>query len=214
MWNMSGNSCNRLVAERLERSRHEAHIKALESTRGMVDSRKPRDHTHLRHKAKTKKLQEDRAAEIQLENRILLQKMLTIDTKPSQMMQALQAPPPSRTLHGIAQRRELDRITDANQEMLKRLQAAKPTIDPLKWEDEEVDRQALKFRLSQNSSRGRVARLRMPTTLPRLPNLSPTYSARRPLDEEWAELTGPELDQRVREMEGLDPHREVHAITD
>ncbi|CAK0802174.1 unnamed protein product, partial [Prorocentrum cordatum] len=137
MWNMAGNACNRLVAERMEMRKHEAHLRALENTRGAVDSKKPRrgDHVHLRHKAKTKKLQEDRAADIQLENRILLQKMLSIDTKPSQAFKDLQAPPPARTLHGVAQRRELDRITDANQSLLQRLQNAKPTIDPIKWED-------------------------------------------------------------------------------
>merc|ERR1712061_501164 len=52
--------------------------------------------------------------------------------------------------------------TDANQELLGRLQNAKPTVDPRAWEDEEVDRQALKFRLSQNASRGRLQKLRMP----------------------------------------------------
>ncbi|CAK0802178.1 unnamed protein product, partial [Prorocentrum cordatum] len=209
MWNMAGNACNRLVAERMEMRKHEAHLRALENTRGAVDSKKPRDHVHLRHKAKTKKLQEDRAADIQLENRILLQKMLSIDTKPSQAFKDLQAPPPARTLHGVAQRRELDRITDANQSLLQRLQNAKPTIDPIKWEDEEVDRQALKFRLSQNSSRARIARLRLPTTLPRIPGAGSSMSARRPVDEEWAELTAAELDQKVREMEGLEPRREA-----
>jgi hypothetical protein len=209
MWNMAGNSCNRLIAERMEARKHEAHLRALENTRGTLDHKKPRDHVHLRHKAKTKKLQEDRAADIQLENRILLQKMLSIDTKPSQAFKDMQAPPPARSFHGVAQRRELARITEANQSMLQRLQNAKPTIDPMKWEDEEVDRQALKFRLSQNSSRARIARLRLPTTLPRIPGVGPSFSARRPVDEEWAELTGAELDQKVREMEGLEPHREA-----
>merc|ERR1719296_260106 len=103
-------------------------------SRTVVDSKKPKEHVHLRNKVKTKKLQEDRAAEIQLENRILLQKMLNIDTKPGEVAKGLSAPRPAQTLHGPHQRRELDRITDANQEFLKRLQGAKPTIDPMKWE--------------------------------------------------------------------------------
>merc|ERR1711953_1353439 len=101
--------------------RHERHIRALEGTRGMVDHSAPREHSHLRSKPKTRKLQEDRAAEVQLENRILLQKMLNIDTKPSQFSGeslASQRVAP-RSLHGGANRRELDRITHENQALLK-----------------------------------------------------------------------------------------------
>lgn len=199
-WNMS--ACNRLVAERMENNKHDKHLRALEGTRGMVDHTAPKEHKHLRSKPKTRKLQEDRAAEIQLENRILLQKMLNIDTKPSQFSsEALtsQRVPP-RSLHGESQRRELDRITEANQDLLKRLQSAKASIDPNRWEDEEVDRQALKFRLSQNSCRGRVPKLRMPdrpTGSDRLPRISGLqYSS-----DDWAELSNAELDNRLRQFE-------------
>ena len=41
----------------------------------------PQEFPHLKHKMKTRELQKDRANEIQLENRILLQKMLNIDTR-------------------------------------------------------------------------------------------------------------------------------------
>ncbi|CAE7581368.1 Cfap97d1 [Symbiodinium natans] len=156
-------TCNRLVAERTELRRHEKHLQALESTRGLVDAKQPKEHTHLRNKLKTRKLQEDRAAEIQLENRILLQKMLNIDTKPSQISDAqMSTATRPRSLHGESQRREAGRIAAENQALLQRLQNTKPSIDPRAWDEEEVDRQALKFRLSQNSSAGRVMKLRMP----------------------------------------------------
>lgn len=199
-WNLT--ACNRLVAERIESNRHDKHIRALEGTRGMVDSSAPKEHTHLRSKPKTRKLQEDRAAEIQLENRILLQKMLNIDTKPSQFssdnMTSSRVQP--RSLHGEAQRRELDRITTENQDLLKRLQNAKASIDPRGWEDEEVDRQALKYRLSQNSCRGRAARLRMPDRgsgsdrLPRIGGMP--YGT-----DDWAGLSNSELDSKLRQLE-------------
>jgi len=199
--------CNRLVHERMESRQHERHIRALETTRGMVDAATPQDHPHLRSKLKTRKLQEDRASEIQLENRILLQKMLNIDTKPSDLScEALTsqrlAP---RSLNGGAQRKELERITNANQDLLRRLQTAKPSIDPSKWEEDEMDRQALKYRLSQNSCRGRVPRLRMPDRviserLPRIGGPSMNFH-----ENDWAELTNQELDQRLREAEGRAP---------
>jgi len=201
IWTMS--SCNRLVAERIEGKRHEKHLRALESTRGMVDSTEPQQHPHLRSKPKTRKLQEDRAAEIQLENRILLQKMLNIDTKPSELGAQMSAGhTQARSLHGGAQRKELDRITNANQDLLKRLQSAKASIDPRQWEDEEVDRQALKYRLSQNSCRGRAPNLALPPkyTAGKLPRIGGSLNGRF-AEDEWAELTNNELDKKLREME-------------
>lgn len=201
IWTMS--SCNRLVAERIEGKRHEKHLRALESTRGMVDSAEPQQHPHLRSKPKTRKLQEDRAAEIQLENRILLQKMLNIDTKPSELgAQMVGGQMQARSLHGGAQRKELDRITAANQDLLKRLQGAKASIDPRQWEDEEVDRQALKYRLSQNSCRGRAANLALPPRITegKLPRIGGSLNGRFNEDE-WAELTNNELDKKLRDME-------------
>lgn len=200
IWNVS--ACNRLVAERMENNRHDKHLRAIEGTRGIVDHHAPKEHKHLQNKLKTKKLQEDRAAEIQLENRILLQKMLSIDTKPTDLSsEALvnQRVPP-RSLTGNVQRRELDRITGANQQLLKRLQTTKGTYDPRTWEDEEVDRQALKFRLSQNACRGRATKLRMPDRpqaserLPRIPGLQ--YG-----NEDWTSLSDAELDHRLRLIE-------------
>mmetsp|Transcript_58850 Transcript_58850/g.127302 ORF Transcript_58850/g.127302 Transcript_58850/m.127302 type:complete len:218 (-) Transcript_58850:292-945(-) len=200
-WNMR--SCNRHVEERILYSQHEKHIRALEGTRGMVDHTTPKEVGHLRHKLKSKKLQEDRAAEIQLENRILLQKMLSIDTKPSPLSsdvlsnQRVQV----KSLHGEAHRRELDRITTDNQAFLCRLQGAKPSVDPRSWETEEQDRQALKFRLSQNSCRARCPKLRMPERpmpekLPKIGGPGGAQSA-----DAWAALTNRELDAQLRQLE-------------
>lgn len=198
-WNMS--CCNRLVNERMENNKHEKHIRALETSKGRVDAAPPAAQIHLKSKPKTRKLQEDRASEIQLENRILLQKMLNIDTKPSTLSsEALtnQRVAP-RSLHGNAHRRELDRITEANQELLKRLQTTKPSIDPRSWEDEEMDRQALKFRLSQNSCRGRVPKLRVPSSVGPLPRIPGPHSQFH--ESDWAELTNSELDKHLRDAE-------------
>lgn len=170
----------------------------------MVDHGPPREHPHLRSKPKTKKLQEDRAAEIQLENRILLQKMLNIDTKPSNLsvdsLTSQYIPP--RSLHGGSQQRELEQITGENHELLKRLQNAKPSINVGVWDDAEVDRQALKFRLSQNSCRGRVQRLQMPerSMNEKLPKIDGSQSARN-ADNDWAELTNSELNNYLKQLE-------------
>jgi len=202
IWNLT--PCNRLVAQRIEERRHEKHLHALGNTKTMVDHNPPKEHNHLRSKLKTKKLQEDRAAEIQLENRILLQKMLNIDTKPSQFSgeTLMSQRVPLKSLHGEAQRRELDRITNANQDMLKRLQNARPSIAPREWEDDEMDRQALKFRLSQNSSRARVLKLPMPSReLPGAPHLPRITESSKNTNDDWANLSNGELDRQLLELE-------------
>lgn len=202
LWNLT--SCNRLVQERLTGRQHERHCRALESARGLIDHKPPDEQTHLKSKAKKQKLQEDRAAEIQLENRILLQKMLNIDTKPSQFsadaMSASRHAP--RSMHGPGQRKELDRITTDNQELLKRLQNVRSSVDPRIWDEQEMDRQALKYRMSQNSCRGRPLKLPMPqktigmSNLPRI-----TGQGGRFREDDWARLTNSELDDKLLEFE-------------
>lgn len=202
LWNQS--SCNRLIAERIESRRHSKHISAVSGTRAQTDHSAPEEQIHLKNKVKTKKLQEDRAAEIQLENRILLQKMLNIDTKPSQFsadaMSASRHAP--RSMHGPGQRKELDRITTDNQELLKRLQNVRSSVDPRIWDEQEMDRQALKYRMSQNSCRGRPLKLPMPqktigmSNLPRI-----TGQGGRFREDDWARLTNSELDEKLLEFE-------------
>ena len=84
----AGQACaNRITAERLERDQHEKHLAALRHVKCSIDNRPPPVHTHLANKLKTKKLQEDRAQEIQLENRrrslLVSQDELTIYETPS-----------------------------------------------------------------------------------------------------------------------------------
>merc|ERR1712232_535463 len=208
LWSMS--ACNRLVNERNESRKHAKHIDALERTKAATDHTAPKEHSHLKDKSKAKRMQQERAAEIQLENRILLQKMLNIDTKPSQFSAenySARSAPPSRTLHGEKHRRELDRITTANQNLLNRLQNAKPSIDVRCWEEEEMDRQALKYRLSQNSCRGRALKLPMPqgrvlADVHQLPRLG--IQSGRFHEDDWARLSNNELDQKLLALEG--PH--------
>jgi len=206
LWNMT--TCNRLVNERNESRRHRKHIDALECCKAATDHSAPMECSHLKNNANRKGKQEERAAEIQLENRILLQKMLDIDTKPSEFSVenfSARSSLPNRTLHGEKHRRELDRITYANQRLLMRLQNAKPSIDVHAWEQEEMDRQALKYRMSQNSARGKSFKLPMPSIraaaavqhLPSLGNQSARFR-----EDDWSRMTNSELDQKLLALEG------------
>jgi hypothetical protein len=93
--------------------------------------------------------------------------MLNIDTKASdlsgQRLSATRLKP--RSLSAGLRRRELDRITHENRRMLNRLQAAAPSIDPMRWEQDEVEREHLKARICQNANRYRRGpSLKMPRT--------------------------------------------------
>eukprot|EP00746_Dinoflagellata_sp_MGD_P000235 gnl/MRDRNA2_/MRDRNA2_100422_c0_seq1.p1 gnl/MRDRNA2_/MRDRNA2_100422_c0~~gnl/MRDRNA2_/MRDRNA2_100422_c0_seq1.p1 ORF type:complete len:217 (-),score=51.83 gnl/MRDRNA2_/MRDRNA2_100422_c0_seq1:61-711(-) len=153
-WNVM--SSNRIIQERQRWFTQDAHIRAIQQTKGLVDHKPPLECPHLARKLKTKKLQEDRAAEIQLENRILLQKMLNIDTKPSDLSDAAMRKERvrPRSLVAAAQRREYDRITKENHNLLKRLQDV-PASLVASSDIEEEDRQALKLRICQNAMRSK-----------------------------------------------------------
>eukprot|EP00747_Dinoflagellata_sp_TGD_P197410 gnl/TRDRNA2_/TRDRNA2_68718_c0_seq1.p1 gnl/TRDRNA2_/TRDRNA2_68718_c0~~gnl/TRDRNA2_/TRDRNA2_68718_c0_seq1.p1 ORF type:complete len:227 (+),score=51.89 gnl/TRDRNA2_/TRDRNA2_68718_c0_seq1:71-751(+) len=212
-WSMQ--SCNRLVYERMEAARHERHLDAIARTKGEIDNTPPYECTHLKNKANKKKRQEERDAEIQLQNRILLQKMLNIDTKPSQIsaeMTNTQRVLP-KSLNGEAHRRELDRIAYENAHLLRRLQDAQPSVDPRKWEDEEVERQALKYRLSQNSCRARPLGLRLPSKgrspskhsargapfAQVLPAVGGPLTSR--IDAEWHRLTKEDINKQLLDVQ-------------
>lgn len=199
-------SCNRLVAERIESRLHAQHIHALtKGCRSVSDHSAPERFPHLENKVNTRKQQENRAAEIQLENRHLLQKMLAIDTKPSpfsaEALEKSRIQP--RSVHGAVHRRELDRITYENQGLLKRLQAAKSEFDMKGLEEMEMDRQAMKHRMLQNSCAGRPHKLPMPGKLvmstPNLPRLGREGARFR--EDDWARLTNNELDKKLVELE-------------
>lgn len=207
LWNQS--SCNRLIAERMESNKHDKHLRALQRVSSKVDHQAPKEHKHLQNKMKTKKLQEDRATEIQRENRVLLQKMLSLDAKQSDLQREMldnQRVGP-RSLNSAVQRNELRRITENNQQLLTRLQGARGVYNTRTWEDEEVDRQALKFRLSQNACRGRASGLKPPERpnpsqrLPPIPGLHSKYGS-----EDWTALSDDELDRRLRGIDELDKH--------
>eukprot|EP00929_Paragymnodinium_shiwhaense_P053681 TRINITY_DN26890_c0_g1_i1.p1 TRINITY_DN26890_c0_g1~~TRINITY_DN26890_c0_g1_i1.p1 ORF type:complete len:229 (-),score=85.90 TRINITY_DN26890_c0_g1_i1:187-873(-) len=212
LWNST--SCNRLVAERIERQKHEQHLRCLERARPQTDHSKPDEVFHLKHKLKTRKLQEDRAAEIQQENKILLQKMLSIDTKPSPVsLEAISTHRVvPRTMHGGSQRTSLSKITNENQKLLGRLQKAKSSFDLQRWNDDEIDRQALMQRIVQNNCSGRKTNLRLPERVPGgkgLPRIQSSgllangFGDRGMTEEDWAELSNEELEKHLQELEAM-----------
>merc|ERR1719178_663133 len=71
-------------------------------------------------------------------------------------------PPPTHT--HLANKLKTKKLQE-DRRMLNRLQAAAPSIDPMRWEQDEVEREHLKARICQNANRYRRGpSLKMPRT--------------------------------------------------
>jgi len=113
----------------------ETHKKKLHEMKCSIDNHEPKRHPHLRKNLKKEQLMEERYAEIERDNRLLLEKMSYIMRHSSldndnQMQYA-------HSLNREQRKRELQRITRENQNILGRIQAAEPTYDHLVWAEHE-----------------------------------------------------------------------------
>jgi len=88
---------------------------------------------HLRNNLKREQLLEERYFEIDRENKILLQKMSDIMRNSSYTNERGKSGPPS--LNRDLRKMELMRITQENQNILRRIQKAQPIYNHVEWED-------------------------------------------------------------------------------
>ena len=99
-----------------------------------IDNKPPKRHNHLRKNMKREQMMEERFAQIERENRLLLEKMSfimqrdTLDNKCSALKYG-------RSLNKAFRKRELQRITQENQAILRRIQAREPNYNHLDWEE-------------------------------------------------------------------------------
>mmetsp|Transcript_27786 Transcript_27786/g.55539 ORF Transcript_27786/g.55539 Transcript_27786/m.55539 type:complete len:184 (-) Transcript_27786:66-617(-) len=126
---------NRITDGRSRQRNQELHRRKLQSMRPSIDNRAPPRHSHLRRNLKKEKMMEERFATIERENRILLEKMSyimqhnTLDNVNSTAQY-------SRSLNKDARKRELQRITQENQAILRRIQQSEPNYDHMTWLEE------------------------------------------------------------------------------
>lgn len=154
MWNLKGAS--KLCSDRDVEREHVKHIEKLRSIKSRIDNKPPRQHSHLLYKAKKEKLEHERSASIQYENHLLLQKMLKIDKKPTQVS-PLASNPSAGSLNRVVRTRELTKISAENRQILKRLQSAQPHYNTKRWDEEHRYTKYLSHKLSENA--GRIPRI-------------------------------------------------------
>ncbi|CAD7947666.1 unnamed protein product [Amoebophrya sp. A25] len=161
LWNTI--TCSRILGKYEDQKRHDRHLRELATMKPCVDTTEPKKFAFLKYRTNTRELQRNRANEIQLENRLLLQKMLEIDARPPMAKQPIKA---EKSLHAQIQTRELDRITMENRLLLRRLERCKGTVDdPDFLRKKERKRQMLLREMGENSNRyRRDIQLRLPPT--------------------------------------------------
>jgi len=126
---------NKLCAQRNRDREQELHKQRLKSMRPQVDTSEPGvvHLDHLRNNLKREQLLEERYFEIDRENKILLQKMSDIMRHTSYTTERPKNGGVS--LNRDMRKMELMRITQENQNILKRIQKAQPIYNHVEWED-------------------------------------------------------------------------------
>jgi len=112
--------------------KHKAHLATIKPS---IDNRAPQRFAHLQKNMKKEQMMEERYAEIERDNRYLLEKMSHImrhsgNEHQNESMQY------SKSLTKEYRKREMKRITGENQEILQRIQNAEPTYDHMAWEED------------------------------------------------------------------------------
>ena len=115
----------------------EIHAQKLNGIKSVLDIKAPERRAHLRKNLKKEQMMEERFSKIERENRILLEKMSYIMQKDT-MTEEMNASSTqyAHSLNRDMRKRELAKITEENQMILRRIQMKQPTYDHLQWEED------------------------------------------------------------------------------
>ena len=111
----------------MEYQEHNLHKQRLWTVKSTLDNGAPKKHSFIRKNLKKRQMLRDTKAEIQRRNNLLLDKLFTIDTKPSGLHPYnLQnnRPPSAYSLNRHNREKELDRIDRENRKILDKIQNA------------------------------------------------------------------------------------------
>lgn len=126
---------NKACMERHVQRCQERHQQKLRDMKCSIDNECPRAASHLKNKAKKNAIIEEKCAQIETENRLLLEKMSHI-MRTKGGIDCKNDVNYSHPLSKERRKRELQRITKANQKILERIEGARPTYNHKKWEEE------------------------------------------------------------------------------
>ena len=140
---------NKACHARFVKAQQERHKKKLREMKASIDTKEP--HTRQggkRRNPKKEQMMEERYAQIERDNRLLLEKMSYIMRHQSMDIRE-DTGEYSQSLNRERRKRELQRITRENQKILARIQAAEPTYDHLEWAEHERNHEEIMKRLCE-----------------------------------------------------------------
>ncbi|CAD5122075.1 DgyrCDS10527 [Dimorphilus gyrociliatus] len=144
---------NKLLKKRWDDTYYNEHRKRVEMAGPVVNTNPPPAYIHLHLKLKKQQIEEERLATIERDNRILLEKMSTImrtkgrvdNRNDYEYKRCLIRKKISifklknnllNSLNREKRSRELLRVMNENQEILRRITSRKPQYDHMKWEQD------------------------------------------------------------------------------
>eukprot|EP01063_Lacrimia_lanifica_P015746 TRINITY_DN22411_c0_g1_i1.p1 TRINITY_DN22411_c0_g1~~TRINITY_DN22411_c0_g1_i1.p1 ORF type:complete len:269 (+),score=117.24 TRINITY_DN22411_c0_g1_i1:84-890(+) len=124
---------SRVCTKRWQERAYQLHRKKLADIRPSIDNKTPQMYPHLYQKLKKAQKEEELCSEIERDNRTLVKRMTEIMKRPGIDTHNESK---SKSLNKEARQRELLRITEENQKLLKRIHSRQPTYNHLSWEQD------------------------------------------------------------------------------
>lgn len=131
---------------------HKTHKARLNDIKPRVDTNPPKEQAHVKQNLKSKIQKNSYISLIHAENQLLLQKMISINTR-TPVFKKLADNPSSKSLNDHFRVQNLTKITEENQQLLSRLQGVKSNYNSKKWRKDFKFNKYLSQKLSENSRR-------------------------------------------------------------
>ncbi|KAL0217248.1 hypothetical protein RCL1_007731 [Eukaryota sp. TZLM3-RCL] len=146
-------SANKLLEKKWRERDLERHRSKLKTTRPAVDNKPPPLHRHVFENKKKHQIEEERYTAIERENFRLLSQISDIMSKSNTVDNHLAFETHPGTLHRQYRKRELERITDENQSILKRIQTRPPTLSLAEWKEHSIKHEKYEINLREYAPR-------------------------------------------------------------
>jgi hypothetical protein len=128
---------NQVAARKYDEYCQRLHKKRIRTIKAAIDNKAPKRPSHLRKNLKREQMMEERYATIERENRLLLEKMSAIMQGGHGIDNRLKKPKNVGTsMNKSYRKKELQRITQENQAILRRIQACEPSLNRAVWEED------------------------------------------------------------------------------
>eukprot|EP00754_Rhynchopus_humris_P040721 Rhum_TRINITY_DN23853_c0_g1::Rhum_TRINITY_DN23853_c0_g1_i1::g.178861::m.178861 len=145
---------SRVCCKRWQERAYMLHRKKLSDIKPSIDNKTPQMYPHLYQKLKKAQKDEELCSVIERDNRTLVKRMTEIMQRPGIDTHNTIQP---KSLNREARRRELLRITQENQKLLRRIQSRQPTYSHLSWEQQRERSETLCERICRYPYRPRTS---------------------------------------------------------